>query len=226
MKQTQQTVTAKGNAPLISNERRSKILHGNWSRRDAIRAKRFQAKRDAMIAKFRASGRTYSHSEAEAIVEAHKTQTPRTVNDIPESWELVTGDNVEAILDYLGTPSEERVFGCLFVEMLEGEYGRVYGIFQSVPYLQALVFNVRAIEKPVTEEKQDQQDKPEITPEIHALLMRDSLQYREAHQDHDCTDEHERWENEGGNFADSYYSLRDAGRNPDGSGESYAERNA
>ena len=31
--------------------------------------------------------------------------------------------------------------------------------------------------------------------------------------------------NESDSFADSYYSLRDEGRNPDGSGESYAERN-
>jgi len=30
---------------------------------------------------------------------------------------------------------------------------------------------------------------------------------------------------ESDSFADSYYSLRDDGRNPDGSGESYAERN-
>lgn len=31
---------------------------------------------------------------------------------------------------------------------------------------------------------------------------------------------------ESNSFADSYYSLRDEGRNPDGSGQSYAERNA
>jgi len=32
--------------------------------------------------------------------------------------------------------------------------------------------------------------------------------------------------NESDSNADSYYSLRDDGRNPDGSGESYTERNA
>jgi len=32
--------------------------------------------------------------------------------------------------------------------------------------------------------------------------------------------------NESDSYADSYYSLRDDGRNPDGSGESYTERNA
>lgn len=32
--------------------------------------------------------------------------------------------------------------------------------------------------------------------------------------------------NESDSYADSYYNLRDEGRNADGSGESYAERNA
>lgn len=32
-------------------------------------------------------------------------------------------------------------------------------------------------------------------------------------------------DDESDSFADSYYSLRDEGRNPDGSGESYAGRN-
>jgi len=33
-------------------------------------------------------------------------------------------------------------------------------------------------------------------------------------------------DDESDSFADSYYSLRDEGRNPDGSGESYGERNS
>lgn len=49
-------------------------------------------------------------------------------------------------------------------------------------------------------------------PQFPSLLQSAEDQRREALNDSDS-------------FADSYYDLRDDGRNPDGSGESYAERN-
>jgi len=37
----------------------------------------------------------------------------------------------------------ELVYGCLFVEVLEGEYGQVYGCSGSVPYLMDTAYLIK-----------------------------------------------------------------------------------
>jgi len=121
---------------------------------------------------------------------------PRTVRDIPEAWELVQGDNVEAIFDHLGAPTEARDFGCLFVEMLEGDYGQVYGTRSAVPVLDFIVEDIRALVAELRNDEGEDIDDEEMNTEIRERL----------------SDEDRAW-NERENYR------------PDGEGESDAERN-
>src|SRR5438477_8180416 len=100
----------------VASKTRSRIIRRPWSRSDAIRAKKFQEKRSNMIARFRASGRTYTHAEAENIVAGRR------------------GDSAK-----FNWPAKEPV-----QEPIE-----------AWPFI--------------------------ASPELHALLMRDSREYREAH---------------------------------------------
>ena len=52
-----------------------------------------------------------------------KEKRPMLVKDIPKNFELV--------------------YGCLFVEVLEGEYGQVYGCSGSVPYLMDTAYLIK-----------------------------------------------------------------------------------
>ncbi len=58
----------------------------------------------------------------------------KTVADMDDRFILVTNDlEVQAIsVDCCVNP---LAFGCLFVEVLDGEYGEVYGCYSSVPGL-------------------------------------------------------------------------------------------
>jgi virulence-associated protein VapD len=42
--------------------------------------------------------------------------------------------DIEEVLKDLGLPND-NTYGCLFVEMLEGEYGEIYGCESNIPYL-------------------------------------------------------------------------------------------
>lgn len=59
-----------------------------------------------------------------------------TVADVPEEFTLLTGsmDIILTLWD-LGLPYEEiSEFGCLFVQILDGEYGWIYGCHSLVPW--------------------------------------------------------------------------------------------
>ena len=54
------------------------------------------------------------------------------VKDIPENFELVTdSQEIGSIADNLGIDLDD--YGCLFVEVLEGEYGRFTDVQEAYP---------------------------------------------------------------------------------------------
>ena len=56
------------------------------------------------------------------------------VKDMDNRFNLVTNSqHIEAISIYLGV--NPLSFGCMFVEVLEGEYGEVYGCYSNIPCL-------------------------------------------------------------------------------------------
>jgi hypothetical protein len=51
-----------------------------------------------------------------------------------ENLQLVTdSQDIAAIANYFNVNPES--FGCMFVEILDGEYGKVYGCYNNIPYL-------------------------------------------------------------------------------------------
>jgi hypothetical protein len=71
-----------------------------------------------------------------------KEKRPMLVKDIPENFELVTeSQEIGSIADNLGIDLDD--YGCLFVEVLEGEYGQVYGCSGSVPYLMDTAYLIK-----------------------------------------------------------------------------------
>jgi len=59
-----------------------------------------------------------------------------TVKDIQDNENLVLVTNsqdIEEISAYFNVNPEN--FGCMFVEILDGEYGKVYGCYSNIPYL-------------------------------------------------------------------------------------------
>jgi hypothetical protein len=64
------------------------------------------------------------------------------VKDIPERFELVTdSQDIDAIAENEGIDLDD--YGCLFVEILEGEYGQVYGCSGSIPYLTDTAYLIK-----------------------------------------------------------------------------------
>jgi hypothetical protein len=64
------------------------------------------------------------------------------IKDIPKHFELVTdSQDIDAIADNLGVDLDD--YGCLFVEILEGEYGQVYGCSGIIPYLTDTAYLIK-----------------------------------------------------------------------------------
>jgi hypothetical protein len=65
----------------------------------------------------------------------NKEDTTMKVRDLQgEKYQLVTNSqDIEAISVDLGINPES--FGCMFVEVINGEYGEVYGCYSNIPYL-------------------------------------------------------------------------------------------
>ena len=72
-----------------------------------------------------------------------------TVSDIPENFTLVTdSQEIDAILESIGHEKDDFPFtypGCLFVEVLDGEYGDIFYSAYHVPYLSDTVHNLRKL---------------------------------------------------------------------------------
>ena len=70
-----------------------------------------------------------------------------TVGDIPSDENIVYIDNsqdIEEVKKYLGSP-DWFDYGCLFVEVLDGEYGKIYACESNVPYLYYWVDTIELI---------------------------------------------------------------------------------
>ena len=71
---------------------------------------------------------------------------PIYVSDL-EGLELTLvqdSQDMEAVFDLIGLPAAERSeWGCLFVEVLDGEYGKIYAVEGSVPYLRSRVYQLK-----------------------------------------------------------------------------------
>lgn len=72
------------------------------------------------------------------------------VSDMGDEFTLLTNSqDINDVLFHLGYTVEdfehsENQYGCLFVEVLNGEYGRIYGLYSCVPSLDKPVYPVRA----------------------------------------------------------------------------------
>lgn len=65
------------------------------------------------------------------------------VIDVPKGFKLVQdSQDISATLESIGAPNDGE-FGCLFVEVLDGDYGQVWGQSTFVPYLNNELRNVR-----------------------------------------------------------------------------------
>ena len=155
----------------MNRKQRTKIIRKGWTRAESVRVVRNDRKRAQIVHEFRELAhqedlKTASTIEqielnawiALAYLEARKalkavqndykndytySEFELKVRDMGENFELVTGDEVEHVLDNLGAPSESREFGCLFVEVIDGDYGQIFGTLGSVPYHETPVYNVR-----------------------------------------------------------------------------------
>lgn len=77
----------------------------------------------------------------ETIANNNKGGKDMKVKDIPERFALVTdSQEIEAVGDHIGTILDD--FGCLFVDVIEGDYAQVYGCESSVPWIGANVYEI------------------------------------------------------------------------------------
>jgi hypothetical protein len=78
-----------------------------------------------------------------AKAETDAGKAPR-VSDMDERFQLVTNSqDIAATLESIGQGQEFCEVGCLFVEVLDGDYGDVYYCEQSVPYLTDRVYKLQ-----------------------------------------------------------------------------------
>lgn len=69
-----------------------------------------------------------------------------TVQDINDndSFALVSNSqDIKAVLEYIGKDDLIDEVGCLFVEMLDGDYGDVYYCKSNIPYLSYNIYKIR-----------------------------------------------------------------------------------
>ena len=56
------------------------------------------------------------------------------VQDIPDHFILINdSQDIDHILDHFGRPGWMD-YGCYFVEVIDGEYGLIYGCESNIPY--------------------------------------------------------------------------------------------
>ncbi len=66
------------------------------------------------------------------------------ISDIPEHFELVQdSQDIHATLESTGLLNYESETGCLFVEVLDGDYGDIYMCTRSVPVLTHRVYKLQ-----------------------------------------------------------------------------------
>lgn len=66
-----------------------------------------------------------------------------TVADVPEHFALVQdSQDIHATLESCGLLNYESETGCLFAEVLDGDYGSIYMCTRYVPYLNARVYKL------------------------------------------------------------------------------------
>jgi hypothetical protein len=64
------------------------------------------------------------------------------IKDIPKHLVLVTDSrDIDAIADIEGVDLGD--YGCLFVEVLDGEYGTIYGCSGIIPYLMGTAYLIK-----------------------------------------------------------------------------------
>lgn len=76
------------------------------------------------------------------------------VSDMGDEFTLLTNwQDIEETLFSLGYTVDDverdHCYGCLFVEVLDGEYGRIYGLYSCVPSLEKPVYPV--YRKPISQ---------------------------------------------------------------------------
>jgi hypothetical protein len=90
--------------------------------------------------------------KSESIVSPDPKSANLTVSDMGDEFTLISdSQEIEHILNNLGWTGDEHEqsdgtceWGCLFVEILDGDYGRIYGCHYSVPYNHLTVYPVTA----------------------------------------------------------------------------------
>ncbi len=84
-------------------------------------------------------------SRCESPLMQTQTKQINTVQDLDDSFILVSdSQDISAILDSIGVYDFERQYvGCLFVEISDGDYSRVYSCERAIPYNDALVWQLR-----------------------------------------------------------------------------------
>ena len=72
------------------------------------------------------------------------TRIRRTIRNLQdEKYTLVTdSQEIAHIVDSIGE-NQDYVIGCMFVEILDGEYGEVWASEQFVPYLSATAYKLK-----------------------------------------------------------------------------------
>lgn len=66
------------------------------------------------------------------------------VSDIPDEYTLVqNSQDITACLEDIGRLDIQDDVGCLFVEILDGEYGSAYYCEGSVPWLNKNVYQIQ-----------------------------------------------------------------------------------
>ncbi|WP_033399355.1 DUF6839 family protein [Thermus islandicus] len=59
------------------------------------------------------------------------------VRDLPQGVVLIQdSQEIQSVLEHIGWPEAAEWYGCLFVELGDGEYRRVWGVERFVPYLE------------------------------------------------------------------------------------------
>ncbi len=85
-------------------------------------------------------------SNKKAVTDAGKAPryTLMRVRDIPQDLMLISdSQDIAATLETIGQSNQFNDIGCMFVEVLDGDYGSVYGAERSIPYLDAIAWQIQ-----------------------------------------------------------------------------------
>jgi hypothetical protein len=65
-----------------------------------------------------------------------------TVAQLDNSYTLVTdSQEIATVAEHLNEDLSD--YGCLFVQMIDGDYGKIYGCTYSTPWITATVYRIR-----------------------------------------------------------------------------------